>query len=242
MWKIDVIDKLNQKLHKSPIIINSIIATSGNDYTKIEEFVPVRLSGQLLHQKSIFVGPRNAPSKELDQSDPFPREMSLGVGYFVITPLVLNNGQTVLVNRGWVPRSHVGQLISEGHNVGENGIENMEAIGITRRSEPIPRYVSNQQHSKGDLYVYAEIEAIARDKQLNQEKPILIDILEPKSSLIKRKSREQYINFHTTPQLHVIYAATWFSLSIIIAVLTSYKFIRKQPLQHNKISRLTRAR
>ncbi|HEY5598665.1 MAG TPA: SURF1 family protein, partial [Kiloniellales bacterium] len=52
------------------------------------EFVPVRLRGTFLHDRELYVGAR-----------PYRGE----VGFHVVTPFVLEDGRTVLIDRGWVP-------------------------------------------------------------------------------------------------------------------------------------------
>ncbi len=52
------------------------------------EYAPVRLHGRFLHDKELYVSARTYKGK---------------VGLHIVTPLRLDDGRAVLVNRGWVP-------------------------------------------------------------------------------------------------------------------------------------------
>jgi surfeit locus 1 family protein len=54
------------------------------------EFTPVRLRGEFLHDRELFIGARVYKGE---------------AGLHVITPFVLTDGRTVLVDRGWVPNN-----------------------------------------------------------------------------------------------------------------------------------------
>jgi surfeit locus 1 family protein len=67
------------------------------------------LQGKYLYDKEVLVGPRGPPPGALpDQPGASAGGMSSAPqGYFVVTPLQITGSQTVLVNRGWVPRNMV---------------------------------------------------------------------------------------------------------------------------------------
>lgn len=52
------------------------------------EFYRVRVTGRFLHDRELYLGARSHRGR---------------VGYNVITPMALEDGRTILVNRGWVP-------------------------------------------------------------------------------------------------------------------------------------------
>jgi cytochrome oxidase assembly protein ShyY1 len=74
-------------------------------------FRQVRLTGTFQHDRQVLVGPRGPPQGALPDG---PGTSAAGMsqapqGYFIITPMQLNNPDvtshaTVLVNRGWIPK------------------------------------------------------------------------------------------------------------------------------------------
>jgi cytochrome oxidase assembly protein ShyY1 len=98
----------------------------------------VILSGQFLHEAEMLVGPRNkgGPGRP---------------GFFVYTPMVLSDGHVVIVNRGWVPRSHSDQssrlnLSSEALPYGK-----VSLVGMLRRPDQYqPRLASVLPHPRVD--------------------------------------------------------------------------------------------
>jgi surfeit locus 1 family protein len=68
--------------------------------------------------------------------------------------------------------------------------------------------------------------------------PILIDALEPTNPTGQppiRRRPSDYVNWYTTPELHVTYAATWFSLSAALFVATFIRFRKGGRVMHSKL-------
>jgi hypothetical protein len=69
-----------------------------------------------------------------------------------------------------------------------------------------------------------------RSAPRNGSLPLLIDVLEPPAhpnspdAAPIRRHRSDYVRWHTTPELHVIYASTWFTLSGCLAIMTYLRF------------------
>lgn len=51
----------------------------------------------------------------------------------------------------------------------------------------------------------------------------------PSSAALHRHIPDDYVVFRTTPGIHTVYAATWFSLSVALAGLTYLRFRRRPP-------------
>lgn len=71
-----------------------------------KSFRRVLLTGTFQHDKQVLVGPRGPPQGALPDG---PGTSAAGMsqapqGYFIITPMQLDDGNPVLVNRGWIPR------------------------------------------------------------------------------------------------------------------------------------------
>ncbi|XXG56869.1 hypothetical protein AAC387_Pa03g4179 [Persea americana] len=96
--KIEMIEYRKKRLDMEPIALNSISPSDG-DLTS-SEFRRVVCEGVFDETKSIYIGPRSRSISGVTEN-----------GYYVVTPLMLSLNKpdsaqlSVLVNRGWVPRS-----------------------------------------------------------------------------------------------------------------------------------------
>jgi surfeit locus 1 family protein len=85
-WKEGLIAAIAQRTRAPPIPLPA--AVPSDDRTGLGlEYVRVRVAGRFLHEHERHL---YAPGKQ-------------GPGWLVFTPLVLDDGRVVLVNRGWVP-------------------------------------------------------------------------------------------------------------------------------------------
>ena len=65
----------------------------------VPEFQRVSLTGRLDYDRQFRLGPRSAPPQ-------VGQGTALGAqGYYLLTPLTLSDGQTIILNRGWVDRT-----------------------------------------------------------------------------------------------------------------------------------------
>lgn len=97
----------------------------------------VSLKGRWDHAHTIFLAPR-------------VREGVHGV--HVITPLVRENGSTVLVDRGFVSNDFISNV--------QNEHEEVEIIGMLRTSQPRNSFTPDNQPDEGKWY-WADVEAMA---------------------------------------------------------------------------------
>lgn len=87
-WKSKLVATLEDRLVKPPLPLPPVVdpdSVSDFDYRR------VYTTGRLRHDQEMLIGPRTYDGKD---------------GYLVVTPLERGDGQsTVLVNRGWIPKS-----------------------------------------------------------------------------------------------------------------------------------------
>eukprot|EP01084_Bolivina_argentea_P147105 257419_1 len=69
--------------------------------TDDDQYKKVAMTGVMDHHNTIIMGPHKAPKSA--HSDDW--------GSFVYSPLTLENGQTVIANRGWIPRDAIHKYI-----------------------------------------------------------------------------------------------------------------------------------
>lgn len=85
-WKAALIAELAVRSSQRPASLPLVIADP-----EALDFAPVRLRGEFQHNRELFVSARVHKGE---------------VGFHIVTPFVLTDGRTVLVDRGWVPSTH----------------------------------------------------------------------------------------------------------------------------------------
>src|SRR3546814_3013989 len=101
-WKLDLIDRVEQRVHATPVA-----APGPADWPAVtrarDEYLRVTASGRFLNDRETLV--RAATE--------------LGSGYWVLTPFRTDAGFTMLVNRGFVQigRAHVCTPVTNAHIV-----------------------------------------------------------------------------------------------------------------------------
>jgi cytochrome oxidase assembly protein ShyY1 len=91
---------------------------------------------------------------------------------------------------------------------------------------------------KSESFIWLDLPLMARATGVTEpgatDEPVLLDALEVngnKNRNMRRRTVGDYIVFTTTPMIHSVYAATWFTLSAALVALTYIRFKKKVPQQ-----------
>ncbi|KAF8632944.1 hypothetical protein AX15_001550 [Amanita polypyramis BW_CC] len=200
-WKIALIDELEEKLQLQPLSLPPRVNLS-----VIPEFAfrKVLLKGRWDHAHTMQVGPR-------------VREGAHGV--HVVTPLIRENGSTVLVDRGFVSNDRVSDLAfrKEGGEV--------EILGMLRTSQRRNSFTPDNRPESGKWYwndVAAMAEHAGGDAAGVQE-VFIEQIFEGHAGEADMKlTRGIPIGRPPTVDLrnsHLSYVITWYSLSAVTTAM-----------------------
>ena len=162
-----------------------------------DEYRKVRVTGVFRHERETLV---NASTE-------------LGSGFWVLTPMQMNDGTDVLVNRGFVPPNRRdratraatqprGEVTVTGLlRIGEVG---HGLIGYLRRDDPA-----------ADRWYWRDVKAIGAARGLQRLAPYFIDAeATPDPSGTQPVGGLTVISF---PNNHLVYALTWFALATMAA-------------------------
>ncbi|XP_058081187.1 surfeit locus protein 1-like isoform X2 [Magnolia sinica] len=125
--KIEMIDYRRKRLEFEPILWNSLSPSNG-DLGSLE-FRRVECHGVFDESKSIYIGPRSRSISGVTEN-----------GYYVVTPLMLTTDNpdsvqsSILVNRGWVPRSWRDKPLEESHDGEKPSNITPEDVGVNEES------------------------------------------------------------------------------------------------------------
>ncbi len=183
-WKLDLITRVEARIHAPPVPAPSV-ATPDDAYRR------VAVEGHFLNDRETLV----------------QAVTELGGGFWVLTPLVTDDGRTVLINRGFVPPERrapasraSGQIEGETH-----------VIGLLRLSEPSGAFLRTNDPA-GNRWYSRDVAAIAAARQLGDIDPYFIDAEAtplPDTAPVGGLTVVRFTNNH------LIYALTWFSLALM---------------------------
>ncbi len=198
-WKQGQIKERQSRAASEAVELSAVLAEPG-DFN----FRPVWLSGQFLHEKELFLAARS-----------FDRL----VGYQVITPLALEGGGAVLVNRGWIPHDKQdAALRGEGQLTGV-----VRLRGLVRTEQPQGTFQPDNRLEEGVWY-WVEIDAMGDAVGL-EVLPVVVEAgatANPGGLSIGGQTRLE------VPNDHLQYALTWYALALILAVIFVV-FHRRKP-------------
>ncbi len=206
-WKLDLIARVDQRVHAPPVP-----APAQPQWPELtaanSEYRHVRASGIFLNDRETLV---QATTER-------------GAGYWVLTPLRMSDGSTVLINRGFVPPEHRERAAHEA----AAPTAPATVTGLLRMTEPGGAFLRHNDPADNRWYS-RDVQAIARARGLGRVAPYFIDA-EPAggaargdrtaaapSSAAAPVAGLTVIQFHNS---HLVYVITWYTLALMVVVGT----------------------
>jgi surfeit locus 1 family protein len=161
-----------------------------------------------LEYRRVWVEGRFRHDRELYLTSRFYRDKP---GYQVITPLVLADGATVLVNRGFVPLAAKDPATRPAGQV--TGTVRVE--GVVRLSAA-PGWFTPDNEPAGNLWFYPDVAQMAAAAGLAGVRPVFVEAgPAPNPGGLPIGGQTQV----DLPNDHLQYAITWYSLAAALAVI-----------------------
>lgn len=181
-WKQDLIARVDARIHADPIAPPEA-ATMEDEYRRI------RLTGTYL-----------AEADTLTQA-----VTKLGPGFWVMTPMKVDDGRTILVNRGFIPQDLKDQA-AYAAPAGE-----VVVTGLLRLSEPKGGFLRDNDPA-GGRWFSRDVAEIARARGLASVAPFFIDAEASGSAGQYPAGGLTVVAF---PNHHLQYALTWFAMAAL---------------------------
>lgn len=196
VWKHELIARVESRIQAAPVAAPGPAAWpaigTGDAYRRL------RVTGRFLHGRETLV---TAATEH-------------GSGYWVLTPLVTEDGFTVLVNRGFVPPERRDPATrAAGQATGPVAV-----TGLLRLSEPGGGFLRGNDPGAGRWYS-RDIAAIAMTRGLGAAAPYFIDADAAPNAGGLPIGGLTVIAF---PDSHLVYALTWFALAAMLAGWLGY--------------------
>jgi surfeit locus 1 family protein len=148
-----------------------------------------------------------------------------GPGYEILTPLRLDDGGTVIVNRGFAPAEKKDPATrAAGQIAGETAI-----AGLMRRPEARNWFTPADEPEK-NLWFTRDPAALAAHWGLNGVAPFSVDADAAENPGGWPKGGATVM---TIPNNHLSYALTWFALAATLAAMTTVFIVNRERARHD---------
>ena len=196
-WKLGLIAQVNARVDATPMAAPGPLAW-GTISAASDEYRHVRAGGVFDHGKETLV----------------QAVTEVGPGFWVMTPLLTDEGFKVLVNRGFVPQEKSLQTSRrDGLVLGHSRV-----TGLLRISEPYGGFLRANRPELGRWYS-RDVAAIARTHGLGTVAPYFIDADATPNPGGWPRGGLTVIRFGNN---HLSYALTWFAMAGMVAIWGTY--------------------
>lgn len=187
-WKRELIATIGERVQQAPVDVSFLDGMYDADYR------PAKAEGVFQNDKEIFIIATSLTTGE--------------GGYHVVTPLLLDSGAYLFVDRGWIPFERKDKQFSLPQG-------RVEIDGILRVPSKPSWLQPKNDPDEGNWY-NIDLPAMAATDQLGQFLPFVLDA----------GSSDQDDQYPiggqtrlTLPNDHFSYAVTWFSLAIVVVII-----------------------
>ena len=192
-WKLDLIARVDARVHAPAASVPDEAAWNAINAAN-DEYRHVTASGHFLHDRSTLV---YAATER-------------GPGFWVLTPLQLDNGAILYINRGWVPTDRKdASSRAEGDFAGP-----VQVTGLLRIAEPGGTLLRANDPGDGRWYS-RDVEAMGKTAGLSRVAPFFIDADDTPNPGGLPVGGLTIVRF---PNSHLSYALTWFAMAALSLV------------------------
>jgi len=207
-WKLALMERVEQRLHTTPIPLPEpqkwpAITTASHEYQ------PVKIQGRWLKDKTVFTQATTV----------------LGAGFWLLTPLQLDNGAQLWVNRGFIPTAQ--RVTWQEPETTDNHVS---IQGLIRMTEVGGGFLRDNAPDMGRWHS-RDIAAITTAQGLPHAAPFFIDAGLPDRQTMQSADIPPAANGPwPRPGLtvvrfnnnHTVYAITWFALALMVLAAALY--------------------
>lgn len=190
-WKLDLIARVEARIHAAPVAAPGPAAWSEINAAS-DEYRRVVLQGRYLD------APETLTMAVTER----------GPGFWVMAPFRSDTGFTVLINRGFVPEDRRGANERRAAGTGDTRI-----VGLLRLNEPGGGFLRNNDPAAGRWYS-RDVAAIAAARGLGAVAPYFVDADAATEPGPLPQGGMTQVSFRNT---HLVYALTWFCLALMSA-------------------------
>ncbi len=201
-WKEDLIATVEARTKLQPMEINEFL-----DRQMLEDnwpYSPIMLSGTFDHSKEVFY---------------YTTMDKVGAGWNVHTPLKLENGKYVIVNRGFIPFDFKDQAKRNAGQV--TGLQTITGLVRVPLTEKPNSFVPDNALDKREFYwkSYDQMVSLMGTGTEREFVPFLVDANDAPNPGGLPVGGTTIVDF---PNNHLQYAVTWYGLALTLLGVGSY--------------------
>lgn len=203
-WKTELIQRIETRVGEAPVPLPAAI-----DDPAAWDYRPVSVTGTLLHDRELFIGPRIAKGPDgLNQT-----------GVHVLTPLARADGSMVLVDRGYVPMDRRDRATrAEGLPLGVVTITGIARLPGERS------WLQPDNDAAGNQWFWFDMPAMAAAAGVDGFAPVIVQAgpePNPGGWPVGGRTIVQLTNNHLS------YALTWYGLALTLVGVYVAASLRK---------------
>ena len=187
-WKLALIAQVTQNLHAPPIAVDDVLAMSAAS----AQYRRVRMNGHFENANEAYI---------------FAMDASGVPAYHVITPFTLDDGRTLLVDRGIVPE----QLRDPGARLAGELEGEQHIVGVWRTPDA-PGLFTPAPSLRKRIWYARDAEGIAKAERVKLAAPVVVEADAAPNPGGWPKGGQTVITFRNE---HLQYAITWFALAAV---------------------------
>jgi surfeit locus 1 family protein len=190
-WKLNLIAEIAHNMHAPAISLDQALklGVAGAQYRR------VALNGHFDNAKENYLyttGPKGRPA------------------YHLLTPLLIDGGGAVIVDRGYIPLV----LHDPASRPGSESAGNVNVVGILRTPDQ-PGVFTPSPDLRHRVWFARDVEAMAQRDHLRLVAPVVLEAVATGGAKWPRGGQTRV----DLPNDHLQYALTWFLLAAALAVL-----------------------
>ncbi|XP_072015921.1 surfeit locus protein 1-like [Amphiura filiformis] len=205
-WKLGLIKQLEDRTNAAPVAM-----PMKHEELEELEYMKVKVRGTFDHSKELYVGPRQQviPGSAGGGHGGSMISSKARFGYHVITPFhCIDQGVTILVNRGWIPRNLLNPATRTGGQVGGE----TELVGVVKMTEKRAPFMAKNDVARNQWF-YCDFDEMS---QVTGAEPILIDVAAESTTPGGPVGGQTRVTLRNE---HLQYIITWYGLSIATGLL-----------------------
>lgn len=205
-WKQDLLAAIEQRSHAAPVDISAIEAALGAG--EAIDYRTARASGRYLHDKE-----RHFFATFEGQS-----------GFYVYTPLELDDGRLLFVNRGFVPYDRKDASLRP-----QSLVEGVQPVtGLARaRLEEKPSFMVPENDEAANIFYWKDLDRMAASAGVPADK-VLPFFLDADSTPVPGGLPRGGVTVIDLPNSHLQYAITWYGLALALLGVAAYGWFKRK--------------
>ena len=205
-WKENIIAKI-ETAQNQPAVSLTQLPNQLSEW----EFRQIKLHGRYRHDKELHLGARHYRKQ---------------LGYHIITPFMLTGGDTILVNRGWVPTDK-----RNPSSRPETQTTDEQEIAIMLRTPKGRTLFAPDNDPAHNAWFWVDLPEMIKHLNIKRIIGYAEAISQPKSYTGHAELPIPIGGRFYLRNDHLLYAITWFSLAVVLMVV--YVLYHRNPIKNN---------